>query len=114
MLIRSIGLELFRAGFRSDAFFIASVLSRTDFAFPFVVASSSKAITDDGFGSMRANEELASAEAIAELGALLAEGLMRLRAPKSSGFSSEFGESSLHFSPDQSGHVAASEAENTA
>lgn len=45
-------------------------------------------------------------ERIAEVGALLAAGLMRLRASKSSAFASEFGESSLHISPGQSSHVA--------
>jgi hypothetical protein len=49
----------------------------------------------------------ASGERIAEIAALLADGLMRLRAPKSSTFASEFGESSLHISPDQSGDRAA-------
>ena len=46
-------------------------------------------------------------ERIVEIAALLAEGLMRLRAPKSSAIDREFGESSLHISPDQSGDAAA-------
>jgi hypothetical protein len=52
----------------------------------------------------------ASGERIAEIAAILAEGLMRLRALKSSAFASEFGESSLHISPDQSGNTAACES----
>jgi hypothetical protein len=48
---------------------------------------------------------------IAEIGALLAEALMRLRAPKSSTFGSEFGESSLHISPAESGDAAEVTAE---
>jgi hypothetical protein len=44
-------------------------------------------------------------ERIAEIGGLLAEALMRLQIRKSSVFAGEFGESSLHFMPDQSGHA---------
>jgi hypothetical protein len=40
---------------------------------------------------------------IIEIAELLAAGLTRLEARKSSRRSTEFGESSLHFSPDQSG-----------
>jgi hypothetical protein len=43
-------------------------------------------------------------ERIAELAAILAEGLQRVLARQSSGNSTEDGESSLHISPDQSGH----------
>jgi len=42
---------------------------------------------------------------ISEIGALLAEALTRLLRDKSSVFPGDFGESSLHFSPDQSGGV---------
>jgi hypothetical protein len=56
----------------------------------------------------------ASGERIAEIAALLADGLLRLRAPKSSDFASECGESSLHISPDQSGDVAEIEGGETA
>ncbi|WP_156041985.1 hypothetical protein [Bradyrhizobium sp. URHD0069] len=41
-------------------------------------------------------------ERIAEIGGLLADALMRLQSRKSSVFAREFGESSLHFTPDQS------------
>lgn len=42
---------------------------------------------------------------LAELAEILAAGLMRLEARKSSRMSSVSGESSLHFTPDQSGHA---------
>jgi hypothetical protein len=42
-------------------------------------------------------------ERLAEIGGLLAAALMRLHTRKSSAFAGEFGESSLHISPDQSG-----------
>ena len=42
-------------------------------------------------------------ERIAEIGGLLAEALVRTQIRKSSGFAAGFGESSLHFTPDQSG-----------
>lgn len=42
---------------------------------------------------------------LTELAEILAAGLMRLEARKSSRMSEEFGESSLHFTPDQSGHA---------
>jgi hypothetical protein len=42
-------------------------------------------------------------ERLAEIGAILAQALMRLRRGKSSAFPAECGESSLHISPDQSG-----------
>jgi len=45
-------------------------------------------------------------ERIAEIGALLAEALMRLRSRKSSDFVGKFGECSLHISPEQSGDAA--------
>jgi hypothetical protein len=42
---------------------------------------------------------------IAEIAEILAAGLMRLRARKSSALSRDPGESSLDFSPDQRGHA---------
>ena len=42
---------------------------------------------------------------LAEIAEILAAGLMRLEARKSSRKPAEFGECSLHFSPDQSGGV---------
>jgi plasmid stability protein len=42
---------------------------------------------------------------LAEIAEILALGLQRLRARKSSTLSADIGESSLHFSPDQSGHA---------
>jgi len=48
---------------------------------------------------------------LTEIAEILAAGLTRLEARKSSQNSSESGESSLHFSPDQSGDVPPSSAE---
>lgn len=45
-----------------------------------------------------------SAESLAEIAEILAAGLMRLKARKSSGLSADPGESSLDFSGHQSGH----------
>jgi hypothetical protein len=42
---------------------------------------------------------------LAEVGQILAIGLMRLEARKSSGLSSEGGENPLHYDADQSGHA---------
>jgi hypothetical protein len=42
-------------------------------------------------------------ERLPEIGTLLAGGLTRLQGRKSSAFAGSCGESSLHFSPDQSG-----------
>jgi hypothetical protein len=50
-------------------------------------------------------------ERVAEIVALLAEALMRLQSRKSSAFPGEFGESSLHFTPDQSGDAPPCSAE---
>jgi hypothetical protein len=50
-------------------------------------------------------------ERLAEIGALLAAALIRLRTPKSSRFPANFGESSLHISPDQSGDAPPYSAE---
>jgi len=46
-------------------------------------------------------------ERIAELGELLALGLMRLHAPKSSSLSADRGDSFVDFVPDQSSHADA-------
>jgi hypothetical protein len=48
---------------------------------------------------------MTAAERLDEIADILAAGLVRLRARKSSGLSAHRGESSLDFSPDQSGHV---------
>jgi hypothetical protein len=45
-------------------------------------------------------------ERIAEIGGLLAEALVRIQIRKSSRFFGQNGESSLHFTPNQSGHAA--------
>jgi hypothetical protein len=50
-------------------------------------------------------------EHLGEIGEILAVGLTRLEARKSSRKPAEFGESSLHFSPDQSGGVPSCSAE---
>lgn len=47
-----------------------------------------------------------SIERVAEIGELLAAALTRLHTQKSSAFAGKFGESSLHFSPTQSGHAS--------
>ena len=48
---------------------------------------------------------MSAAERLDEIAEILAAGLIRLRARKSSQISADRGESSLDFSPDQSGHV---------
>jgi hypothetical protein len=48
---------------------------------------------------------LSAAERLDEIAEILAAGLMRLRARKSSPLSRDRGESSLDFSPDQRGHA---------
>jgi hypothetical protein len=52
-------------------------------------------------------------KSIAEIGEILALGLMRLLTPKSRDLSADDGESSLDFSPYQSGHPASSNRRNT-
>jgi hypothetical protein len=47
-----------------------------------------------------------------EIAEILAAGLMRLQARKSSVKSADFGDSSLHFSPDRSGHPEGFPSEN--
>jgi hypothetical protein len=50
-------------------------------------------------------------ERLSEIAEILAAGLTRLEARKSSRKSAEFGESSLHFTPDQSGDAPPCSAE---
>jgi hypothetical protein len=52
-------------------------------------------------------DQLTPAERLAELGELLARGVMRLQARKSSRLSADRGDSSVDFLPDQSGHADA-------
>jgi len=54
---------------------------------------------------------LSAAERLDEIADILAAGLMRLRARKSSQISPDLGESSLDFSPDQRGHARPRERE---
>jgi hypothetical protein len=56
---------------------------------------------------------LSAAERLDEIAEILAAGLMRLRARKSSPLSRDPGESSLDFSPDQSGHARPREREGS-
>ena len=49
-------------------------------------------------------KRMSAAERLDEIADILAAGLMRLRARKSSSLSRDRGESSLDFSPHQSGH----------
>ena len=50
-------------------------------------------------------KHMTAAERLDEIAEILAAGLIRLRARKSSQISADRGESSLDFSPDQSGHM---------
>ena len=52
---------------------------------------------------------MSAAERLDEIAEILAAGLMRLRARKSSPLSRDRGESSLDYSPDRSGHAPARE-----
>jgi hypothetical protein len=54
---------------------------------------------------------LSAAERLDEIADILAAGLMRLRARKSSPLSRDHGESSLDFSPDRRGHARPRERE---
>ena len=56
-------------------------------------------------------DRLSAAERLDEIADILAAGLMRLRAQKSSPLSRDRGESSLDFSPDQRGHARPREHE---
>jgi hypothetical protein len=56
-------------------------------------------------------DSLAAGERLETIATILAAGLSRLHARKSSRKPTEFGESSLHFSPDQSGGVPPYSAE---
>jgi hypothetical protein len=53
---------------------------------------------------------MSAAERLDEIADILAAGLIRLRARKSSALSRDRGESSLDFSPDQRGHVSAQDS----
>jgi hypothetical protein len=55
--------------------------------------------------------DVTAAERLDEIADILAMGLMRLRARKSSPLSRDHGASSLDFSPDQSGHARPRERE---
>ena len=55
---------------------------------------------------------MTAAERLAEVAESLAAGLIRLRTPKSSPLSADHGESSLHFSLEESGRVRAHNPEN--
>ena len=50
--------------------------------------------------------DLSSADRLSDIAEILALGLMRLKARKSSELSRDRGESSLHFTPEQSGRGA--------
>ena len=52
-------------------------------------------------------DRLTPSERLTELGQILAAGLMRLHARKSSRLSADGGDSSVDFPPDQSGHAVA-------
>jgi hypothetical protein len=56
-------------------------------------------------------DRLSAAERLDEIADILAAGLMRLRARKSSPLSRDHGESSLDFSPNQRGHARPRERE---
>jgi hypothetical protein len=58
--------------------------------------------------------QISPSERITELAEILARGLIRLRAAKSSPLSADDGESSLDFPPDQSGHAPVTECTETA
>ena len=52
-------------------------------------------------------DDMTGTERLAELGQILAAGLMRLQARQSSQLSADCGDSSVDFLPDQSGHADA-------
>jgi hypothetical protein len=58
-----------------------------------------------------AGTNAAESDRLMEIGEILAAGLMRLEGLKSSRKSAEIGESSLHFTPDQSGDAPNCSAE---
>jgi hypothetical protein len=66
------------------------------------------------FPNPLAAARMSAAERLDEIAEILAAGLMRLRARKSSGLAADFGESSLHFPPDQSGRASPTDTEETA
>jgi hypothetical protein len=51
-------------------------------------------------------DHMTAAERLAEIARILARGLVRLQAPKSSTLSADHRDSSVDFSPDRSSHVA--------
>jgi hypothetical protein len=53
------------------------------------------------------SNEITTSERLNEIAQILASGLTRMYMRQSSELSGEFGESSLHISPDQSGHSTA-------
>ena len=57
------------------------------------------------FSPKTTETDLESRDRVSKIAEILAAGLTRLEARKSSRKPAEFGESSLHFSPDQSGGV---------
>jgi hypothetical protein len=59
-------------------------------------------------------QDIDTAERLTEVAEILAVGLMRLQARKSSGLSDESGESSLHYNASQSGHAKPVSPEVTA
>ena len=65
----------------------------------------------DSMMSFADSGEQARADRLTEIGGLLAQALMRLQSRKSSAIRGEFGESSLHFTPDQSGDAEPCSAE---
>jgi hypothetical protein len=56
--------------------------------------------------------DISASERIAEIAEILALGLQRLIARQSSELSADFGESSVHFTPDQSGAGSPRSGEN--
>lgn len=50
--------------------------------------------------------QMTPAKRLTELGRILADGLIRMRAAKSSPLSADSGESSVDYAPPKSGHVA--------
>ena len=102
-----------RDGFCDSSFFFAQL--RTSAAVPFplslhpplgVAMTTTRQIISRTVGPNPLRPELLSTnERLSDLAEILALGLMRLRARKSSQLSAETGESSLHFMPAESGHT---------
>lgn len=72
-------------------------------------ASSERLILPSGHAPTSASglhpDRMTATERLTEIAKILAAGLQRLTARKSSGKSADFGESSLHIPPDQSGQA---------